>query len=91
LKKKGSEKVSEKLNETALGYAIGIVSGAGMLLIGILGSFGIYAGMAKAMGQWHMLFSLSPVGIILGAIEAALMGFIAGYAIAFIYNKFTSQ
>lgn len=80
--------MAQKLNSLALGYAVGILSGLCMLLLGILGTLGIYSGAAEMMQQWHMLFSLSVFGIITGIIEAAIIGFLAGYALAWVYNKF---
>ena len=80
--------MAEKLNELALGYAGGLVSGAAILLLGLLGNAGMYRGAAQMMMQSHMFFSLTPLGIITGIIEAAILGFIVGYAIAFAYNKF---
>ncbi|MBS3097420.1 hypothetical protein J4209_01345 [Candidatus Woesearchaeota archaeon] len=77
-----------KLNELALGYAAAIISAACMLLLGILGNIGIYMGAVSMMQQWHMLFSLSIGGVIAGMIEAAVIGFVFGYALAWLYNKF---
>ena len=79
--------VKTKLNEKALGYAAGTISAACMLLLGILANIGIYSGAAQQMMKWHMFFSLSLRGIIAGMIEAAVIGFIFGYAFAWIYNK----
>lgn len=81
-------KITEKLNELALGYAGSIVSIVGMLLLGTLGNMGLYSGAAQMMGQGHMFFSLSIAGIITGMIEAAIIGFIALYALGWVYNKF---
>jgi len=80
--------MTEKLKELALGYAGAIVSAAGMLLLGIGGNAGFYAGAAQQMMGMHMFFSLSPLGIITGMIEAAVMGFVFAYAIAWAYNRF---
>jgi len=89
LKKRGENKMAEKkCNALALGYGIAILSAIYMLALGILANLGIYAGAAQAMQQWHMFFDLSIFGIITGMIEAAVHGFIAGYLIAFFYNKF---
>ena len=38
--------------------------------------------------QGHMFFSLTPLGILGGIIEAAVIGFVLGYIIAVVYNKF---
>jgi|TARA_Y100000310_G_scaffold238535_1_gene241943 hypothetical protein len=47
-----------------------------------------YAGAAEQMMKRHMFFSLSVVGIITGMIEAAIIGFIALYALGWLCNKF---
>jgi len=80
--------MTNKLNEKALGYAAAIISAVGMLLLGIGGKLGIYAGAAEQMMKWHMFFSLSVVGIITGIAEAAIIGLVAGYAFGLLYNKF---
>jgi hypothetical protein len=74
------------LNPLALGYAGAIISAAFMLLLGIFGNMGIYLGAVQMAQAWHMFFSPSLVGIIGGMIEAAIVGFVALYAFAFVYN-----
>lgn len=86
--KKGGEKMAEKLNPLALGYAAAIISAVCMLLLGIGGNIGIYAGAAEQMMEWHMFFSLSVVGIIAGIVEAAIISFVFVYAFGWVYNKF---
>ena len=76
-----------KLDPKALGYAGATVAAACMLLTGIGGNFGIYTGAAEQMMRWHMFFSLSPLGIILGIVEAAVISFVCGYAFAWLYNR----
>ena len=78
----------QKLNEKALAYSLAIVAAISMLLLGIAGNIGIYTGAVEMMRQWHMFFSLSIGGIIAGMFEAAIISFIAGWLIAWIYNKF---
>ena len=80
--------MAQKWNELALGYSGAIVSAVGMFLMGIFGYTGFYRGMVNVMLQSHMYFAVSPLGMLAGMIEAAIWGFIAGYAIAWIYNKF---
>ncbi|PIO07351.1 hypothetical protein COU59_03425 [Candidatus Pacearchaeota archaeon CG10_big_fil_rev_8_21_14_0_10_34_12] len=80
--------MAQKFNELALAYSLAIVSAAGMLLAGIFGYTGFYGGMVNIMMQGHMYFRISPFGIITGMIEAAAWGFILGYLIAWVYNKF---
>jgi hypothetical protein len=80
--------MGERLNASALGYAAAIISGATMLLLGVLGNLGIYTAGVQMMQQWHVFFSLSIVGIIAGTFEAAVAGFVYGYAFGRVYNKF---
>tara|TARA_B100000745_G_scaffold300564_1_gene255335 strand:+ start:17860 stop:18099 length:240 start_codon:yes stop_codon:yes gene_type:complete len=77
-----------KLNAMALGYAGAILSAAIMLLLGVLGGMGIYAGAMQAMQGVHMFFSPSAGGILAGMIEAAIIGFVFSYAFGWVYNKF---
>ena len=43
--------MTEKLNTLALGTSAAIVAGLSMLLLGILGNFGIYKGAVEMMSQ----------------------------------------
>ena len=79
--------MDKKINALAFGYASAIVSAIIMLILGILGNFGVYDRAAMAMMEYHYFFSLSPLGIISGIIEAAIIGFIFGYLFAWFYNK----
>ena len=74
------------LNAPALGYAGAIIGAASMLLLGILGNLGLYQGAVAMMSEWHMFFSLSIGGIIVGMIEAAIISFVVLYAFGIVYN-----
>ena len=74
------------LNAVALGSAGAITSAGGMLVLGLLGNFGLYTGAVTMMGQWHASFSLSIGGIIGGMLEAAIISFIILYVFALVYN-----
>lgn len=80
--------MADKLNAKALGYSLAILSGLWMLILGILGSLGVYLSGVEAMQKWHLFFSLSIGGIIAGIIEALIFGFVIGWLIAYFYNKF---
>ncbi len=71
----------------ALAGAAAIVAAIIMLLLGILGNFGVYTGAVEMMRQWHVFFSLSIGGIIAGMFEAAIITFVFVYLFVFIYNK----
>ena len=82
--------MAEKLKPRALGYAGAVVAGLCMLLLGLLANFGVYKGASEEMQKWHMFFSLEPVGILTGIIEAAVLTFAGAYVFAFLYNKFVA-
>jgi hypothetical protein len=80
--------MTDKLNSLAFGASAAIVAAISMLVLGILGNLGLYKGAVQMMTQWHMFFSLAPIGIFTGIIEAALIGFVFIYIFAWVYNKF---
>lgn len=75
-----------RLSIKGLGLSLGIVSAICMVLLGILGSLGIYMSGVETMQGWHVFFDLSFVGILLGTIEAFVVGWIFGVGIAYFYN-----
>ena len=77
-----------KINSLALGGAAAILAAVIMLLLGILGSLGVYTDAVEMMQQWHVFFSLSIGGIIAGMAEGAVVSFILLYFFGLIYNKF---
>jgi hypothetical protein len=80
--------MTEKLNSLALGTSAAIVAALCMLILGILGNIGVYMGAVEMASQWHMFFSLTPVGILTGIIEGAIISFVFFYIFGWIYNKF---
>ena len=79
---------TEQLNAHAFGLAGAILSAACMLVLGVLGSLGLYMKAVTAMMDWHVFFSLSPIGVIGGMVEAAVISYVGLYAFVWIYNKF---
>jgi hypothetical protein len=80
--------MTEKLNSLAFGTSAALVAALSMLILGILGNIGVYQGAVEMASQWHMFFSLTPVGIITGMIEGAIISFVFFYLFGWIYNKF---
>jgi len=80
--------MTTKLNALALGYAGATLAALCMILLSILGKTGIYTSAPEQMMKWHMFFSLSISGIVLGIIEAAVLGFVGLYILGLVYNKF---
>ena len=83
--------MTEKLNSFAFGASAAIVAALSMLILGIFGNIGVYKGAVEMMTQWHMFFSLTPLGIFTGIIEAAIISFALFYIFGWIYNKFTNK
>ncbi|MDP2925508.1 MAG: hypothetical protein Q8N99_03995 [Nanoarchaeota archaeon] len=81
--------MKQELNPKALAISLALVSALIMLLLGIAGNIRIYTGAVEMMKQWHMFFDISIIGIVTGMIEAAIISFIFGWLIAYVYNKFT--
>jgi hypothetical protein len=79
--------MNEKINAFYLAVSAAIVSALSMLLLGIFGNIGIYNGAVEMMSQWHMFFTLAPLGIVAGMIEAAVISFVFIYLFGWIYNK----
>jgi hypothetical protein len=75
------------LNSKALGIAAAVISATVMLILGLLGNLGVYEEAVNMMAQWHLMFNLTPLGIIGGMIESAVISFILLYMFGLIYNK----
>lgn len=78
---------SEKINARALGFSLAIYSGLFMVTLSLLGIAGLAESAVELMKSFHIWFSLSLIGIIVGILEAAVFGFFSGVIIAFFYNK----
>ena len=83
--------MDRKLNAVALGWTAAVLAALSMLILGILGNFGLYTGAVEMMQKWHLFFDLSIGGIIAGIIEAAVISFITGYLFGWLYNMFTGE
>ncbi len=83
--------MKEKLNSFAFGTAAAIVAAISMLVLSVVGKFGIYTGAVEMMTKWHMFYSLTTIGIITGMFEAAAISFVFFYLFAWIYTKLTNS
>jgi hypothetical protein len=80
--------MGEELNPKALALAAAILSALSMLAVGIFGYIGIYPGVVQMMLDMHSFFSVSPLGIIGGMFESAVLSLVLGYAFGLLYNRF---
>ncbi len=78
----------EKINSIALGYSLAIISAGTMLLAGLFGmsSYGYMGGYSYMMS--HMYGGFGVFGILSGIIWAGILGFVWGWLIARLYNRF---
>ena len=76
------------LNAHALGLSAALLAGLCMLVLSLLGLAGIYTGAVTAMQQWHMWYSLTPVGIVLGIVESGVVSYVTGLLFGVFYNRF---
>ncbi|HLD06611.1 MAG TPA: DUF5676 family membrane protein [Candidatus Nanoarchaeia archaeon] len=81
--------MAKQLNELALGYAGAVVGAGCVLILSIISPWGMYAGAMQLMRQRHMFWSSGFGGTLGGIVEAAVLSFIAGYALAWLYNRFS--
>lgn len=78
----------QTLSVLGLGYALGAVRFAVVLVISILGLLGYASEAVSLLTSLHFTFSLTPLGIISGLVETTLWGFIMGLLFGWAYNRF---
>ncbi len=72
----------------ALGMSFGILGALAMLLLSLVGKLGYGLEAVRIMAAFHIGYSLSPGGILIGTIEGAVASYVAGYLTAYLYNRF---
>lgn len=78
---------AEKINAMALGFSLAIYGALAMLALSVLGLLGTFGPAIETMKAWHIGYTLSLGGIIIGMLEAAICFFISGLIIAYFYNR----
>ncbi len=76
-----------KMNTLAFGIAAAITAAFSMLVLSVAGKLGTYTGAVEMMSQWHMFYSLAPLGNMTGMAEAAIISFVFLFLFAWIYKK----
>lgn len=80
--------LSHRLNKVALGVTLGLVSGAGLMLLTFWVL--IFSGGSEflgGIGTIYFGYTVSIHGAFIGLLWGAVDGFILGYIIAVIYNR----
>ena len=76
------------LREFAFAKAFGIITGLYMLLLGLSAAyFGWGTGLVLSIGSAYIGYVPSLTGAIIGMVWGAVIGFILGYASAWLYNR----
>jgi len=77
-----------EIDSIAFGAASGIIYAVIVLIFAVCAKLGVYKKAAQMLQEFHMFFSLTTRGIILGMVEGGVMGFVLGLLFAILYNAF---
>jgi hypothetical protein len=91
-KSKVTRMSQNRINPTALGLSLGILSAISLLSIGLLGYFLLpKEAITASLGTWQIEYKHSFLGICIGTLLAFINCFIAGAVIAWLYNIFLPE
>ena len=76
-----------KCQPLALGIAIGVLWSVSIFFAAIAAMFGWGTAFVQVIASFYIGYGASIGGAIIGAIWAAVDGFVGGYLLAWIYNK----
>lgn len=78
-----------KLSPKAFGLALGVLWGAGCLLMGLIALVSAWAQpFVDVVSVMYVGYSASIIGILIGTIWGFIDAFIGGWIFAWLYNKF---
>ncbi len=77
-----------RLNSLAFGYSLGILSAVLTLIMSLLAQFS-FAFNIGMMQKYGMFVNFGFLGILFPVIGMGIYGFIVGYALAWLYNRFS--
>ena len=78
-----------RLNPKALGLALGILWGAGVLFMGLLAMVcGWAQPMVDVLSVMYLGYSASILGALIGTLWGFVDAFVGGWVLAWLYNKF---
>ena len=77
-----------EIDSLAFGFASAVLYAVSILVIAVCAKFGFYKKAAEMFQQFHMFFTLTTRGIILGMLEGGVWGFVFGLVFALLYNAF---
>ncbi len=77
-----------KLKPVALGLSLGILWGVGLAALTAWALFRGHGEILDKLGGYYLGYSVSPAGILIGALWGFADAFIGGFLIAWLYNRF---
>jgi hypothetical protein len=82
------EAMMQRLSIKGLGLALGVMWGAGVFLLGVMGTFGWGTPIVELLGSGYIGYGPSLGGSVIGGIWAFVDGAIGGIVLAWLYNRF---
>lgn len=76
------------LDKKALGLTLGVLWGGGLLVATLWVMIGGGGGHLVMLKRFYLGYDLTPLGAAIGAIWAFVDGFIGGWLLAWLYNRF---
>jgi hypothetical protein len=81
--------MNRELSPLALGFAIAALWGAGVFLTGLISTISGWSDQAvTVLGSVYLGYSSSVAGSFIGTAWALVDGFVCGFVIAWLYNRF---
>jgi hypothetical protein len=81
-----------RLNTRAFALACGVVWGSAILLATVwLVAFGFHGQLMQQLDHFYFGYSVSWLGAVIGGIWGFCDGFIGGWVLAWLYNKFAGE
>jgi len=79
-----------KLNENALGLALGLTWGGAMFILGVVDIYTVWGdGIGAVMATAYYGYSPTLIGSIIGGLWGFIDAGVGGLVIAWLYNKFS--
>jgi hypothetical protein len=83
--------MDRRLSLLPLGFAISVLWGAGVLLMGLAAAlWGWGGGFVDMLGSVYLGYSATVGGSLIGTAWALVDGFVCGVVVAWLYNRFAA-
>ena len=82
------ESSETRVDETALGSAVGVLWAGGVVVLGLTARLGWGDKWRDMLSDVYIGYDSTPRGITMGAVWAFVDGFVGAYLLAWLYNRF---